>query len=47
MNDIINIKNLKFSYKKEENILNIVNLEVCEGDKLFYMDQAVVVKQLF
>ena len=35
MNNIVTIKNLKYSYKKEHNILDIETLEISEGDRLF------------
>jgi putative ABC transport system ATP-binding protein len=35
MNDIINLKNLKYSYKKNSPVLDIENLNVKEGEKLF------------
>ena len=35
MNNIIDIKNLKYSYKKGSHILDIESLKVKEGDKLF------------
>lgn len=35
MNNIITIQNLKYSYKKECHILDIENLNISEGDKLF------------
>ncbi len=35
MSNIISIKNLKFSYKKECNILDIENLDINKGDRLF------------
>ena len=43
MNNIIAIKNLKYSYKKESPILNIESLNVSEGD----LALVVVEKQLF
>jgi putative ABC transport system ATP-binding protein len=35
MNNIITIKNLKFSYKKDCNILDIESLDISKGDRLF------------